>query len=145
MSELLNIARRPAVTIAPGATVQRLSERMLAERVGAVAVVDGEKLVGIVSERDVVGRVVVERRDPEKTTVQEIMTRQVRTAGVDVTAKQALQVMTDGHFRHLPIADAEGHVLGMLSLRHVLRLRVAELDLRNVDLMNYISADGPGG
>jgi len=76
--ELNRIARR-AYSIAPRATALDASRAMIDQGVGAVLVLDGERLVGIVSERDIVARVVVERRDAEKTLVSEIMTADVRT------------------------------------------------------------------
>jgi CBS domain-containing protein len=53
--------------------------------------------------------------------------------------------MHEGKFRHLPVVDAAGHVLGMLSVRDVLRDRLGELSLKNTDLVNFISTDGSGG
>ena len=145
MDRLLEIAKRPAITTTRSATILELCAQMVAEHVGAVAVVDGERLVGIVSERDVVWRVVTQRRDVEKTTVGDIMTTTVRTAQAHMKVSEVIQIMHDGRFRHLPLVDNEGHVIGMLSVRHLLRRRLEELDLKNADLVNFISADGPGG
>jgi CBS domain-containing protein len=145
MDRLLEIAKRPAVTTTRSATVVELCEQMVAEHVGAVAVVEGDRLVGIVSERDVVWRVVTQRRDIEKTTVGDIMTTAVKTAQAHMAISEVIQIMHDGRFRHLPLVDNDGHVVGMLSVRHLLRRRLEELDLKNADLVNFISADGPGG
>jgi len=145
VEDLLKIAKHPALITTTEATVRSLCERMLAERVGAMAVVDKGKLVGIVSERDVVIRVVVERRDPGTTRVGDIMTSNVVTAHEGMTVYEALRKMDDGNFRHLPLVDGAGAVIGMLSVSHLLSRRVEELDLRNVDLQNFIAADGPGG
>jgi CBS domain-containing protein len=145
MDDLLKIAKRPAVVTSSDTTVRTLCENMLAERVGAMAVVDGGKLVGIVSERDVVVRVVVERKDPGTTRVGDIMTSSVVTVREGTTLNDALRKMDEGRFRHLPLVDGDGKVIGMLSIRHLLSSRVAELDLHNVDLQNFIAADGPGG
>ncbi len=145
MDELLRLARRPAVTTHPGATVQEVSEVMVAERVGAIAVLDEGRLVGIISERDVVARVVAAKLDPQKTPVGEVMTRQVVTANAAMTIDQAMEVMHNGRFRHLPMVDAAGGVVGMVSVRHLLRHRVELLDMRASDLVAYFSVDGPGG
>jgi len=145
MDRLLEIAKRPAITTTRSAKILELCAQMVAEHVGAVAVVDGERLVGIVSERDVVWRVVAQRRDIETTTVGDIMTTTVRTAQAHMTVSEVIQIMHDGRFRHLPLVDGEGHVIGMLSVRHLLRRRLEEMDLKNADLVNFISADGPGG
>jgi CBS domain-containing protein len=142
--ELSQIARR-AVSIRPQATVLEASEVMVAEKIGAMAVLEGTKLVGIISERDVVSRVVAKRRDPATTLVSDVMTADVQTISEDVTGVRALELMHQGRFRHLPLVDGEGHVVGMLSLRDLLRDRVGELALKNADLVNFISTDGPGG
>ena len=118
---------------------------MMSARVGAVAVVDGDKLVGIISERDVVGRVVVEGRDPDKTLVADVMTTQVKTAREGMTVGQALEVIHHGRFRHLRLVDAEGRLVGIVSVRLLLRLLVEELDMFNAVLVNFFSADGAGG
>jgi CBS domain-containing protein len=145
MDDLLRIAKRPATSTHPGATVHEACEAMLAARVGALVVVDEGRLVGILSERDVVGRVVVPRRDPVKTLVSEVMTRDVCTGTAGMTLDQAMDLMHTKHFRHLPLVDAAGRVVGVLSQRHLLRKQVEELDQSSQSLVNYIAADGPGG
>jgi CBS domain-containing protein len=142
--ELSQIATR-VVSIRPEATAQEACELMVAERIGAMVVLDEGKLVGILSERDIVGRVIARRRDPEKMLVSEVMTPKVRTIRDGATSDDALDMMHQGRFRHLPLIDANGRVIGMLSIRHLLRDRVGELSLRNADLVGFISADGPGG
>jgi CBS domain-containing protein len=146
MEDLLSLARRPPVTIAPDATVRALAALLLERKVGAALVLDERGgLAGIVSERDVVGRLVATRADPDTTTVADIMTKEVRTARASDSSESALQMMVAGHFRHLPIVDADGKAIAMLSLRHLLSEQVGALSRRNADLMNYIETDGPGG
>jgi CBS domain-containing protein len=142
--ELSQIATR-VVSIRPDSTAQEACELMVAERIGAMVVLDEGKLVGIISERDIVGRVVVKRRDPEKTLVSEVMTAKVRTIVEGTSSDDALDLMHQGRFRHLPLLDVNGQVIGVLSMRHLLRERVGELSMRNGDLVGFISADGPGG
>jgi len=145
MEELLRIARVPAVSASPDATVHELCEQMIKEAVGAVVILDGGKLVGIFSERDVVGRVVLPGLDAKTTRVSEVMTRKVSAAQAGMSVDNAMEVMHRGRFRHLPLVNETGQVVGMLSVRHLLRHRVDQLDMRNADLIAYISADGPGG
>lgn len=145
MKELLEIARRPAICARPGSSVLDVCEAMMAEHVGAVAIVEDGRLVGILSERDIVARVVLPRRDPATTAVREVMTTAVRTATDGMTIDQAVEVMHRGKFRHLPLVDGGGRVVGMLSVAHLLRQRVEDLDLQNADLVTFLSADGPGG
>jgi CBS domain-containing protein len=143
--ELTRIAKRPAVSIHSRATVQEVCQCLKNEGVGAVAVIDEGRLVGIVSERDIVVRVVAPGLDPRTTVASEIMTAQVRTVTEDITTRQALGLMHEGRFRHLPLLDRAGKVIGMLSVRDLLRDRIDELDSENTGLMSFIQADGPGG
>ena len=116
---------------------------MLNEGIGAMTVLDEGRLVGIISERDIVGRVVSKRRDPDKTLVSEVMTADVRTITDDQTIDSALEIMR-AEVRHLPLVDRSGTVIGMVSMRALLRDRVGELSQKNADLLSFISADGPG-
>jgi CBS domain-containing protein len=143
--DLLKLARRPAVSVGPKATVRQLAELLTSEGVGAAVVLDGDRLVGIASERDVIVRCVAERRDPDETTVAAIMTASVRTTRDAEKSADVLDLMLAGRFRHLPVVDGNGRVVGMLSLRHLLQHRVAELDLKTADLLGFIGADGAGG
>jgi CBS domain-containing protein len=143
--ELTRIAARPAASTYPKATVQEVCQSLREKKVGALTVIDEGRLVGIISERDIVVRVVAEGRDPRKTLVSEVMTSPVRTVKEDISTREALELMHEGRFRHLPLVDAAGRVIGMLSIRHLLRDRIDELDLKNADLISFISADGPGG
>jgi CBS domain-containing protein len=118
---------------------------MLDESIGAMVVLDEGRLVGIISERDIVGRVVSKRRDPDRTLVSDVMTSDVRTITDDHSIESALEIMHRHKFRHLPLVDASGTVIGMVSTRALLRDRVGELSQKNADLLGFISADGPGG
>jgi CBS domain-containing protein len=142
--ELSRIARR-AVSIHPSATAFEAAQMMVNESIGAMVVLEGGRLVGIISERDIVGRLVSKRRDPEKTLVSDVMTTDVRTITDDHSIESALEIMHRQKFRHLPLVDGHGQVIGMVSMRALLRDRVGELSQKNADLLSFISADGPGG
>jgi CBS domain-containing protein len=142
--ELSRIARR-AVSIHPSATAFDAAQMMLNEGIGAMVVLDGGRLVGIISERDIVGRVVSKRRDPDNTLVSDVMTTNPRTITDDQSIDSALEIMARQKFRHLPLVDGRGQVIGMVSMRALLRDRVGELSQKNADLLSFISCDGPGG
>jgi CBS domain-containing protein len=101
--------------------------------------------VGIFTERDVMVKVVVARRDPAVTKVSDVMTAPVTPIRFDAESNEALQLMLDRHFRHLPIVDDQGKMLGMLSMRHLMREQIETLQSEVGSLENYISTDGPGG
>mgnify|MGYP001506331868 CR=1 FL=1 len=75
-------------------------------------------LVGILSERDVISRVIAVGREPSTTFVREVMTPDPVTLDVDGTLTDALQIMVEGHFRHLPIMQGD-QVIGMISMRDI--------------------------
>ena len=143
--ELTRIAKRPAASTRLGATVREVCQSLRDEKVGALAVVDKGRLVGIISERDIVTRVIAPGHDPQTTLVSEVMTAPVKSVQEDITTREALLLMHEGRFRHLPLVDRSDRLLGMLSVRDLLRDRIDELDMKNADLIAFISADGPGG
>jgi CBS domain-containing protein len=110
------------------ATAEQGIRTMLDHHVGAVAVVDENKRVaGIFTERDVLRRLSLSGREPGQTPVREVMTTPVEMATLDTTPGQALSTMVERHYRHLPIVDDDGRLLGMLSIRNVLQARIDAL------------------
>jgi len=118
---------------------------MAAEHIGAVPVTDGNVIVGMFSERDLMLRVVSEKRDPEGTRVRDVMTSPVETIRRDATADDALKVMLEKHIRHLPIVERDGTLCGMVSMRNLLHDKVQELTDQLDSLEAYFTADGFGG
>jgi CBS domain-containing protein len=143
--DLLKVADVPATTVTKDATVIEAINAMVQNRVGAVAVVEQGFLKGIFTERDVMIRVVQAQRHPETTRLAEVMTTPVQTIAAETSASEALSQMLEKHIRHLPITDAAGRILGMLSIRNLLQRRVEDLshELEAVDA--YLTADGIGG
>lgn len=142
---LLKIARVPAPSVEPGASVLHAVEVMAEEGVGAVAVTEGGGAKGIFTERDVMLRVVLKSRRPQDTKVSEVMTSPVETISEQTTAEEALNHMLDHHQRHLPIVGGDGKLLGMLSIRNVLEHMVEDLSHELHSLDQYLLNDGPGG
>ena len=142
---LLRIARTPLVTVNQEASVLEAVSVMAQESIGAIAVTQGNRLIGIFSERDLMLRVVSETRDPERTQVREVMTSPVETIERDSTADDALKIMLEKHIRHLPIIDRDGKLCGMISMRSLLHEKVEELTDQLDSLEAYFTADGFGG
>lgn len=90
-------------------------------RGGAVVIVDDERLVGILTERDVMLRVVAWGKDAGTTLVREVMTSPVETVADSTPIRKALEMMVSRHFRHLPVLDGEGALAGLVSMRNVLQ------------------------
>jgi CBS domain-containing protein len=108
-------------------TLAEASARMWQQQTGSLLIMEGDNLLGIVTERDVL-RVVAEGKDPKATTVRDIMTTDVVTVAPDKTIKGAAEIMFQKWFRHLPVVTAEGKVVGILSLRDLLSLVAEGMD-----------------
>lgn len=142
---LLRITRTPLVTVSARASVMDAVRTMHEEHIGAIAVVDDDRLAGIFSERDLMNRVVLERKDPEQTRVEHVMTSPVITIPRSLTADDALKLMDERQIRHLPVVNIDGRLLGMLSVRSLLHEKVQELTDQLDSLEAYFTADGFGG
>lgn len=116
-----------------GASISDAVRTMSERNVGIVAVLEGDRLIGLVSERDVVRRVVANGSDPATTTVDQIMTTSIVYAGPDELFQDAVQLMDAANIRHLPVVE-NGALLSMISVRDLLRVelhaRREEIDLR---------------
>jgi len=143
---VLELCDPEAATVSVEATVADAVHMMLDHHVGAVGVVDSEgRVAGIFTERDVLRRLCLSGRDPQKTPVREMMTTSVELATTATGPGEALAIMLERHFRHLPVVDPVGKLLGMLSIRNVLQWRVDDLAQELDALEQYVSNDGPGG
>lgn len=143
---LLKIARSPAPTVSADTSVQDAVAKMVEVGVGAVVIVDEEEEIkGIFTERDVMTKLAAKCLPADTTKVGEVMSSRVEVAHLDTNPSEALSIMDSHHFRHLPIVDDHGKVLGMLSVRHLLHRMVEDLSQELEALDSYVSADGPGG
>jgi CBS domain-containing protein len=105
---------------APGsATVAEAARLMRENKVGALMVVEAGRLVGVFTERDALFRVVADGRDPRQTQLAEVMTREPRTIHPDRPFPEALHIMHEGGFRHVPVVE-DGRPVGMISARDAL-------------------------
>ena len=103
-------------TTGPGATVLQATLIMAEHQVGSLLVLEGERVAGIISERDVLLRVVAEQRDPARTTVGEVMTTEVSACHPDTPLEDARAAMKNRRIRHLPVADGDSRLLGLVSI-----------------------------
>ncbi len=111
--------------IQPEQTVFEAANYMMNCKVGAVPVLDGTKLVGVFSERDIMSKVVTRRRDPLTTRISEVMSTELRTLEPTSSCEDAMVVMQTHGVRHLPVCDGN-MLVGFLSLRDLLRQTLEE-------------------
>ncbi|MBZ5537468.1 MAG: CBS domain-containing protein [Acidobacteriia bacterium] len=121
------VTNREVYFIRAGQTVQEAANYMGMRNVGAVVVLEADRLAGIFSERDLMKRVVMRGLDPANTKIEEVMTREVVSADADETYENCLRKMKQLNVRHLPIVRA-GELLGVVSLRDLLMVDLDEKD-----------------
>jgi CBS domain-containing protein len=114
------------LTVAPDASVREAARLMTDRRIGAALVTERGRLVGIITERDVMARVVAEGLDPDTTQVWIVMTADPKTVAPDERSIDALKLMYEGGFRHLPVVQGSRPV-AILSLRDFLAAEFAEM------------------
>jgi len=143
---VLELCDREIASVGLDATVADAIGKMLDHHVGAVAIVDSEfRVAGIFTERDVLRKMSLSGSNPQTTSVRDLMTAPVEMATRATGAGEALTIMLERHFRHLPVADDSGKLLGILSIRNLLEWRVDDLSHELDALEQYVSNDGPGG
>jgi len=127
-------------TVSLLATVEDAVRTMTDKQVGAVAVIDENGIVaGMFTERDVLAKFALSGRDAKTTPVRELMSPMVEMATEETTPSEALQVMLERHYRHMPIVDDHGKVLGICSIRNILEARVDDL-LAQLDASHHAGA-----
>ncbi|MDE2251424.1 MAG: CBS domain-containing protein [Gammaproteobacteria bacterium] len=137
VAQLLGRKPRAIYSVTPDAPVLEAIRSMADHGVGALLVMQGEKLAGIVSERDYARKVILKGRSSSDTPVSQIMTAQVITVEPGQSAQQCMQIMTDRRVRHLPVVEG-GRVLGMLSIGDLVRAVLAEQQQTIEQLEQYI-------
>jgi CBS domain-containing protein len=103
--------------IHPDTTVHEAARVMQMFHIGALPVAEGSQLRGILTERDLVARVLAEGRDPTRTTVRDVMTAELIACVEDQDSTEALRLMQERQIRHLAVVDHTGRLVGLLSLR----------------------------
>jgi CBS domain-containing protein len=115
-------------TVSVLATVEDAIQMMMDKDVGAVAVIDEHGIVaGMFTERDILAKFALSGRDAKTTPVRDLMSPMVEMATDETTAAEAFKVMLERHYRHLPVVDDHGKVLGILSIRNILEARIDDL------------------
>jgi CBS domain-containing protein len=122
-------------SIGPQATVLEAARFMTENNIGALLVLDGGRIAGLFSERDILLRVVSEARDPARTTVGEVMTEEVACCTPDTPLEEARGAFKNRRIRHLPVVDGEQRLLGMISIGDLNAHQVADQE-QTIFLLN---------
>ena len=125
-------------TIDTRTNVQDAADRMSQLNIGALIVSEDAVILGIVTERDLMTKVLASGRDAQTTFVGDIMTPAPYTVAIDITVEAAMRVMTEKRIRHLPVVD-KGCLIGIISIGDVTRWAIRNQEAQISDLMRYIS------
>lgn len=139
VSDILESKGRDVLRIDGSATVYDAIAKMVEGNVGALLVYAGERLEGIVTERDYLRRVTMQGRDERTTPVREITTTEVVYVGPDASIDECMAVMTERRIRHLPVLTGDREVVGIVSIGDVVKFQSTEQEVQIRFLTEYIS------
>lgn len=129
---------RGVYAIGPEATVLEALKKLAEHDVGALLVMEGDRLLGIFSERDYARKRVLLGRFSKDTRVEEVMTREVITVGPDADLAEATRLMTEHRVRHLPVVEG-GKVVGVISIGDAVKAIISEQEILIEELSRYVS------
>ena len=133
-------AKAPEIfSIDPDSAVIDAIRLMAEKRIGAVLVMEGGRLAGILSERDYARKIVLQGRSSKDTPVRDIMTAEVMTVGLSDSADRCMQLVTDRRIRHLPVLDGDA-VLGVVSIGDLVKAVIEDQQLELDQLQRYIAS-----
>jgi CBS domain-containing protein len=139
ITAILDRKGRNVFAVAPTMSVAEAVAEMNGHRVGSVLVLDGGRLVGIFTERDVLRRIVGAGLDPKRTLVSEVMTSGVITISPEATVEQTMVLFTEKRCRHLPVVD-NGKLVGTISIGDITRWMADAHRAEAEHLKNYITS-----
>jgi CBS domain-containing protein len=138
VKDILALKGQSVWSVAPDSSVYDAMKLMAEKGIGALMVMQGEKLVGIISERDYARKVILQGRSSRTTQVREIMTSHVLYAQPEQNIEECMAVMTDKRVRHLPVYD-EGRLVGVISIGDLVKSIITEQKFMIEQLEKYIS------
>ena len=139
LRQLLAGKSQSLAAVSPRDTVFHALKVIADNHVGAVLVMDGERLVGIFSERDYARKVILAGKSSKETAVAEIMTGKVVFASPENSVQECMALMTEGRFRHLPVLDADQQVIGVVSIGDLVKETICEQQFIIDQLKHYIT------
>lgn len=137
--QLLDAKAAEVFAIGPDAPVIDAIRLMAEKRIGAVLVMQGSRLAGILSERDYARKIVLQGRSSADTPVRDIMTAQVISVGLDDSAERCMQIVTEQRIRHLPVLDGD-EVVGVVSIGDLVKAVIEDQQVELDQLQRYIAS-----
>lgn len=139
VESILNIKGRAVVTVEPDSLIGDLAATLASHKIGAAVVVADGAVVGIVSERDIVRYLAASADDVRPAPVSALMTRAPRTCTPGDTIDDAMNTMSTGRFRHLPVV-ADGKLVGIISIGDVVKSKIDQVHQEAAELRDYIAS-----
>jgi CBS domain-containing protein len=139
LRDILNVKGRHVLSISPDATIAQAVEKLVANRCGALVVCKGERMVGIVSERDVLRTLSEVATSLDEVTVEDRMTSSVVTGTPEDNVNDTMGLLTNNRIRHLPVLE-DGKLAGVISIGDVVKAQYDHLTMENHYLKNYIQS-----
>ena len=140
LKQLIESNPRKLATIAPDQTILRALEVMAEHDVGALLVMEGRYLRGVFSERDYARKVILRGKSSLDTKVSEVMSGRVAYVTLDRTVEECLAIMTEKHFRHLPVLSDSHNVVGIISIGDLIKEVISQQQFIIQQLESYISS-----
>ena len=140
LKQLLEGKNKKLASVAPDQTVLRALEIMAEYDVGALLVLDGKHLSGVFSERDYARKVILQGKASKHTKVSEVMSGKVVYVTLDRTIEECMAIMTEKHFRHLPVLDDAHNVVGIVSIGDMIKEMISQQQFIIGQLENYITS-----
>jgi CBS domain-containing protein len=139
LKQLLAGKDRQLAVVSPRDTVFHALTVMSVNNVGALLVLDGEQLVGVFSERDYARKIILQGKSSKETSVSEIMSDKVAYVTPAATLDECMALMTEKHFRHLPVLNDDGGVVGMISIGDLVKETISSQKFMIEELERYIA------
>ena len=139
VAQILKAKGRAVTTARPDASLLDISSKLAAKKIGAVIIVgDNGRVVGIVSERDIIRAVAERGQAALKATVLEVMTRNVVSCQENATLDELMELMTQGRFRHMPVLEDDA-LVGIISIGDVVKHHIAEVEMEVSAMRGYLA------
>ena len=139
IKEVLDSKGRDVLSIAPDTSIYEAVTLMAERGVGALLVMEGDSLVGLVGERDCAWKVMLEDRSPRQTEVKQIMTKNILCVEPGQTVEEGMALMTDKRIRHLPVVNGD-RVEGIISIGDLVKAIIADQQFVIEQLEHYVTS-----
>ena len=139
LKQMLAAKNRPLAVVTPGDSVFHALSLMAMHDVGALLVLDGDDLVGIFTERDYARKLILQGKSSKETLVSEIMSDKVAYVTLSATVDECMALMTEKHFRHLPVLSEDGEVIGIVSIGDLVKATISNQQFLISQLEHYIT------